>query len=64
MVDTRNVQGCSLLSLACQQNHYDLARRLVVLLNANINSRDKRGWTPLMHAAFLGRAKIVRFLLG
>lgn len=38
-------------------------RRLLLTLGANINSRDNRGWTPLAHSAYLGRAKIVRILL-
>ncbi len=63
IVDIRDSHGCSLLSLACQYNHFECVRKLIITLNANINSRDNKGWTPLAYSAHLGHAKIVRLLL-
>jgi ankyrin repeat protein len=30
---------------------------------ADLDAQDHDGWTPLMHAAFRGRAAVVRLLL-
>lgn len=62
-MDTRDSNGNSLLSLACINNHFECVRRLLIVLDANINTRDNRGWTPLAISAHHGHAKIVRLLL-
>lgn len=51
------------LMLTCKHNHYDAA---VLLLNlgADIDIKDKYGYTALMHATNQGNTSIVKMLLG
>lgn len=51
-IESKDEKGFSLLSLACFGNHQDCAIKLITVLNANINTRNKQGWTPLMISAF------------
>lgn len=50
------------LTLACAGGHEELVE-LLIRRNANIEHRDKKGFTPLILAATAGHEKVVNILL-
>eukprot|EP00347_Sterkiella_histriomuscorum_P023741 403333546 len=62
-IETRNDNGNSLLSIACKYNQYKCAEQLLNIFNCSINTRDHKGWTPLIIASFHGFSKIVSLLI-
>ncbi|CAI2386120.1 unnamed protein product [Moneuplotes crassus] len=62
-VETKNSDGQSLLSIAVVYGHFDCVYRMLKELSPNVNSRDSKGWTPLMNAAFNGYLKIAKLLI-
>jgi ankyrin repeat protein len=61
-IETRDSSGRSLLRLAVMGNHRDLVEMLIDK-NAQVNTADWLGETPLMSAAQRGDAKMVSLLL-
>ncbi|KAI2707640.1 hypothetical protein CBS147332_6698 [Penicillium roqueforti] len=56
--------GTTPLGIAAERNHEDIVRRLLAgPRRANPNARDKKGRTPLFHAALSGRLGVVIILL-
>lgn len=53
----------SALVIACGLGHSRVVRYLVENCKVPVNELDNQGWTPLMHAAALGRDQVVDFLL-
>lgn len=62
-IESKNQKGFSLLALAALGNHQDCCEKLITILNANLNTRNKAGWTPLMIAAFKNQPKIIKVLM-
>lgn len=62
-IDCRNLAGETPLLLAARYGHLSLVKKLLKTWGANASSADKRGWTPLHHAASAGHADIVRMLI-
>ncbi|KAJ7344861.1 hypothetical protein JRQ81_000811 [Phrynocephalus forsythii] len=61
-VNLRDDAGRSALSLACERGHLE-ATQLLVQFGADPDAADARGWSPLMYAAWEGRAAVVEWLL-
>lgn len=53
----------SALVIASGLGHSRVVRFLVEVCKVPVNELDNQGWTPLMHAAALGRDQVVEFLL-
>ena len=53
----------SALVIASGLGHMRVVRFLVEVCKVPVNELDNQGWTPLMHAAALGRDQVVEFLL-
>ncbi|ESO12839.1 hypothetical protein HELRODRAFT_188005 [Helobdella robusta] len=51
------------LTLSCSRGHVELVC-LLLSKGSNIEHRDKKGFTPLLHAANFGHSKIVEILVG
>lgn len=62
-VETRSNEGQSLLSIACSKGHLDFVTKMLTELNPNVNTKDHKGWTPLMNAAINGHSRICRLLI-
>jgi hypothetical protein len=60
-------RGCSALHWACEHGHEHVARALLdgkcEGRGAEVDARDKTGWTPLMMASQKGHEGVVRLLL-
>lgn len=59
----RDAENRSALAIASGMGHLDTVRYLVEECGMQLNEVDSHGWTPLMHAAALGRDQVVEFLL-
>lgn len=53
----------SALVIASGLGHSRVVEYLVEVCKVPVNELDNQGWTPLMHAAALGRDQVVEFLL-
>ncbi|MDO4220586.1 MAG: ankyrin repeat domain-containing protein [Akkermansia sp.] len=53
----------SALVIAAELGHEKMVRYLVEGCRMPLDAADDHGWTPLMHAAALGRERVVEFLL-
>lgn len=62
-IETKNAEGQSLLSLAVVYGHFDCVYKMLKDLSPNVNSKDSKGWTPLMNAAYNGYLRIAKLLL-
>ena len=60
--DTKNKQGMSLLYIASQNGHTEVAD-LLIDHGADVNALDNKGNTPLLIAAAINRSDIVQLLL-
>lgn len=61
-----DVNGQTLLCIACIKGFIEIVRELVYSLGAtknDINAADKFGVTPLQHASTMGHAALVQFLV-
>uniref|UniRef100_A0ABM5FAG0 Ankyrin repeat domain-containing protein 63 n=1 Tax=Pogona vitticeps TaxID=103695 RepID=A0ABM5FAG0_9SAUR len=58
----RDDAGRSALSLACERGYLEVTQ-LLVQFGADPDAVDARGWSPLMYAAWEGRAGVVEWLL-
>lgn len=56
------LSASSMLFQAAEDGDTDMIRYLVQTQKADVHARDSRGWTPLMCAAFRGRAEAVSLL--
>lgn len=61
-LESLNEQGISALHL-CTLSHNVTMLRVLVNFDADINARDKHGWTCLHAASALGYTDIIKFLL-
>ncbi len=59
--EIRTNVGWSVLHHAINSNDVALIKRILDL-NVDINATDKKGWTPLHHAAWIGSSAAVRLL--
>ena len=57
------VAGREQLIPAVERGHTKTVARLLEHVGANVNAKDKKGWTALIHAVSFGRAEIAELLL-
>jgi ankyrin repeat protein len=62
-IETRDNNGSSLLSLAVAHGQYNWAEKMIEELSPNVNTRDHKGWTPLMKAVIQNSIKMTRILI-
>ena len=60
---TKGQVGRTLLHLACEGGHVDVARKLVTEYGAHVNARDNNDNTPLTLAVYFGKIEVVRMLI-
>jgi len=51
------------LHLAVMTGQYETAKKLLTIMKVNPNSADRRGWTPLHHAAILNNTPMIDLLI-
>ena len=62
ILDIKNIEGMTCLHLSCLYSFKNVSDNLV-LLNCNINEKDKKGNTPLHYAVVGGNIKLVKKLI-
>ena len=62
-IETRNIEGQSLLSISILNGKDEWAIKIIEELTPNVNSVDHSGWTPLMNASANNQTKIWKFLI-
>ena len=62
LINLKDRDGRTLLMSSCIYDYYDLAKELIVL-NADVNSQDNLGFTPLHAAVKSGNIRLVELLL-
>jgi hypothetical protein len=62
-VESRDEYGKTLLNICANAGHDKLVIQLIENHEANIETCDSRGWTPLMSAAHNNHESVVRYLL-
>lgn len=61
-VNQKNVGGATALHMACREKNFEIVK-ILVENEADVNSADNEGWTPLMRGALAGDKDIVDLLL-
>ena len=59
----KDVEGVTLLNLACREGRVDVVHTLIQTFKAELNIRDDHNDTPLMKAVEYGRCEIVKSLI-
>ena len=62
-IETRDNNGSSLLSIAVSNGNTECVEKMIEGLSPNINTRDHKGWTPLMKAVVQDKIKMTRILV-
>jgi len=62
-IEIRDNNGSSLLSIAVSAGHYKWVEQMINDLSPNINTKDHKGWTPIMKAVIQNSLKIARLLI-
>ena len=62
-IESRNLQGNTLLHIACLEGHMQIVRYLVEACKCDTNALNKNKDTPLHYACWRGRYPIVKYLI-
>ena len=62
-IETRNIEGQSLLSISVINGRDEWAIKIIEQLTPNVNSVDHSGWTPLMNASANNLTKVWKVLI-